>query len=232
MNNANRWNSRVIMLALLGVTTASSLLAQESPRERAARTLPPDVFEDVRTLATEMSASGIPDGPLYNKALEGMAKRVPRDRLLPAVRAYGNRLGQARGALGPGASTPLVVAGADALQRGVPDDALRSLPRDRPRSPMALLVLAELMENGVPADRALDVVRQAMAQRTQDARMLQIPARIRRLIRDGVPPQEAIDRVRRGLQRDRGGVGPALPPGAEPLSDRRLRDRLRRLRGG
>ena len=43
--------------------------------------------------------------------------------------------------------------------------------------------------------------------------------------------REAIDRVRRTLRRDRGGrIGPALPTGDQPLSDRRLR--VRRPGGG
>ena len=79
---------------------------------------------------------------------------------------------------------------------------------------MAVLVLAELLESGVPTDRALAILRQAMEQRTQDTRMLDIAARVRRLIRDGVPPHEAVDRVRRALQRDRAGVGPPVPPGS------------------
>jgi len=222
--------SPALTLVCLMAFGATSLIAQETARERAQRTLPPQVFDDVAALATEMRASGIPDEPLFNKALEGMAKRVPSDRLIPAVRAYAGRLGEARGAFGAGASVPLLVAGADAIQRGVPSETLRSLPSDRPRSPVAVLVLAELLESGVPVDRALDVMRQAMEQRTQDAGMLDIPARVRRLIRAGVPPHEAMERVRRALQRDRGGnVGPALPPGTEPLSDQRLRDRLRRI---
>jgi hypothetical protein len=210
---------------------ASGLEAQTTARARAEQVLPPEVFRDLVTLADEMAPNGIPDEPLFNKALEGMAKRVPPDRLLPAVRAYAGRLGQARGALGAGAGVPLLVAGADALQRGVTRDALRSLPADRPRSPMALLVLAELVESGVPTDRAIAIVRQAMQQQTADARMLDIPARVRRLIREGATPREAVDRVRRALQRDRGGnVGPPVPPGSEPLTDK-LRDRLR-ARGG
>jgi len=212
--------------ALFAVVT--TVEAQETARDRARQTLPQPVFEELTSLADELAVDGIPDEPLFNKALEGIAKRVPPDRLLPAVRAYGGRLGDARRALGPTAGIPLLVAGADALQRGVSQEALRALPSDRPRSPVALLVLAELVESGVPPDRAIAILRQAMEQQTQDARMLDIPARVRRLIRSGVPPQEAIDRVRRTMQRDRGGaLVPALPTGDRPISDRRLRDRIR-----
>jgi hypothetical protein len=215
------------MVALTACTWAGAS-AQETARARAERALPADVFEGLTVLAADMSAAGIPEEPLFNKALEGMAKRVPPDRLLPAVRSYAVRLGDARTALGPNAGVPLLVAGADALQRGVSPEALRSIPSDRPRSPVALLVLAELVESGVPPDRAIAILRQAMEQRTQDAGMLDIASRVRRLIRQGVPPQEAIDRVRRALQRDRGRVGPPVPPGSEPTTS----DRLRRRRAG
>lgn len=217
-----------MMLSLAGAPgMLSAQAAQETARARAERTLPPAVFLEVSALAEELAASGVPSEPLFNKALEGSAKRVPPARLVPAVRVYAGRLGLARGALGPQASAALIVAGADAIQRGVPADVIRSLPTDRPRSPVALLVLAELLESGVPADRALAVLRQSMDQRMQDGRMLDIPARVRRMIRDGVPPREAIDRVRQAIQRNRGGlVGPGVPTGDRPLADRRLRNRL------
>ncbi|NNF12740.1 MAG: hypothetical protein HKN72_05935 [Gemmatimonadetes bacterium] len=207
-----------------GVQTAPA-----TARLRAQQTLPPDVFSELDRLSTEMEAAGVPSEPLFAKALEGAVKRVPPDRLVAGVRAHAGRLQLAREALGPAANAPLLVAGADALQRGVSADALRSLPRDRPHSPVALLILAELMETGVPADRALETVQQAMQQRLQDRRMLDIPARVRRLIRDGVPPREAIDRVRRMMRRDRGGmVGPHLPIGDAALADQRIIDWRRR----
>ena len=225
-----RHRTAILIPALVAAlfASATAVTAQETARDRARQTLPQPVFEELTTLADELAADGIPDEPLFNKALEGMAKRVPPDRLMPAVRAYGGRLGDARRALGPAAGVPLLVAGADALQRGVSQDALRALPTDRPRSPLALLVLAELVESGVPPDRAIAILRQAMEQQTQDARILDITARVRRLIRDGVPPQEAVDRVRRALQRARGDVGPPVPPGSEPT----LTDLIRRRRGG
>jgi hypothetical protein len=217
----------ILTLAVAFCLSATGLFAQESARARAQRTLPADVYRDLSTLADEMSAAGIPDEPLYAKALEGAAKRVPPPMLMPAVRAYAGRLGEARQAFGVGATTPLLVAGADAIQRGVSPEALRSLPGDRPRSPMAVVVLADLLESGVPADRALAILREIMADRVRDDRMLDVSARIRRLIREGLTPQEAIERVRRNLQRARdGSLGPPVPPGSEPVLDGRLRTRL------
>ena len=210
----------VTVLALVAVGAE----AQESARERAQRFLAPDVFAELSQLATEVSATGVPDEPLYTKALEGVAKRVPPNRLVPAVRDYAARLGEARQALGTDASIPLLVAGADALQRGVTRDALESLPSDRPRSPMAVLALTELIESGVPRDRAIQILREAMQQRTRDDRVLDISARVRQLIRQGVAPQDAIERVRRALLRDRASIGPAVPPGSEPITRDRIRD--------
>ena len=195
---------------------APGLRAQETPRQRAERLLPPEVFAEIVVISRTMEP-GIPPGPLFAKALEGMAKRVPSDRLVPAVRDYAARLGEARQALGPGAGVPLLVAGADALQRGVSANTLRSLPADRPRSPMALLVLAELVESGVPVDRALALVREAMAQRARDERMLDVSARVRLLIRQGMAPRDALERARL-LLRDGGTVGPALPPGSDLIT--------------
>jgi len=213
----------IFFLLVASCMGANGLFAQETARERAQQALPPAVFRDLSTLADQMSDDGIPDEPLFVKALEGQAKRVPADRLLPAVRAYAGRLGEARQAFGVEATTPLLVAGADALQRGVPPEALRALPADRPRSPMAVVVLADLLESGVPADRALELLRDAMAQRARDDRMLDISARVRRLIRQGMTPRDAIERVRRNLLRARDGViGPPVPPGSEPV----IRDRV------
>ena len=214
-----------IFVLVSSAVGSSAVGAQETARDRAQRTLSPDVFAELSELATEVSASGVPDEPLYNKALEGAAKRVPPARLVPAVREYATRLGEARQAFGAGASVPLLVAGADALQRGVPRDALQSLPSDRPRSPMAVLALTELIESGVPRDRAIQLLREVMQQRARDDNMLDISARVRRLINQGVPPADAIERVRQALQRNRDNVGPAVPPGSEPITRDRLQNR-------
>jgi len=218
-----------LTLLTLAVLVTPAAQAQETARERAQRTLPAAVFENVSALAADGSSSGIPDEPLFSKALEGVAKRVSMDRLMPVIEAYAGRLGEARNAFGPTAAVPSLVAGADALLRGVPADALRSLDSEAARSPMAVLVLTELHEAGVPTDRALAVLRDAIARRIREDRMLDIPADVRRLIREGRPPSDAADQVRRGLQRGRGNgdVGPPVPPGSEPTTDRASRTRTR-----
>ena len=212
------------VLALIGfmAVSAGPLWAQETARSRAREILPAQVFERVDALATEGLQEGIPSEPLYNKALEGMAKRVPPDNLIPAITRYAGQLRLARGAFGNAGSGPLLVAGADALQRGVQVETLRQLGQGEGEgpapSPVAVLVLADLVEAGVPAERALGVLREAMRMRTHEQQMLGISGRVRQLMRQGQSPQDAAEQVRRSIQRGRGGggVGPPVPPGSEP----------------
>lgn len=205
------------------VRAGEALQSQEQVRERARETLPAQVFERIDALAAEHARNGIPPEPLFNKALEGMAKRVPPDRLVTAVTQYAGQLSLAREAFQGMGSGPLFVAGADALRRGVEVDVLRRFGQrgeDSPEpSPMAVLVLADLVEAGIPADRALGMVREALRMRAGEQQMLGMTARVRQLMRQGQSPQEAAEQVRRALQRGRGGgVGPPVPPGSEPVT--------------
>jgi hypothetical protein len=208
----------------VGAQEPNQLTGQETVRERARESLPANVFQEVDALATELDRDGIPAEPLFNKALEGMAKRVPPDRIVPAVSHYATQLRQAREAFQGVGEGPLYIAGADALQRGVGQDVLRRLGQGQgeggpPPTPVAVLVLADLVEAGVPADRALGVLREAMRMRAREQEMLGISARVRQLMRQGQSGQDAAEQVRRALQRGRGGGGigtPPVPPGSEP----------------
>ena len=221
----------ILVLALaLGV---SPLGAQERARDRAREALPAEVFRGIEALARDAARNGTPADPLFSKALEGMAKRVPVDRIIPAVTAYSHRLREAQVAFGPGADESVVVAGADALQRGVDAEALRQLGGEGPGgpggpgqgpgpSPMAVLILADLVEAGVPAQRALGVVHEALRQRAREQEMLGLSGQVRHLMRQGQSPQEAAEQVRKALQRGRGGgMAPPVPPGSEPVTSGR-----------
>ena len=211
-----------LAFALLLSFAASPASAQETPRTRAQGALPEDVFLQVDAVARSAAREGIPADVLFNKALEGAAKRVPADRLLPAVEAYAGRLREARFAFGPEAHAPLLVAGADALQRGVGRELLRGLGQSEERSPMAVLVLADLVETGISNDQALELVREAMQRRARQQDMLDMPGEVRRLMRQGRSAQDAVEQVRRGLSRGRGGaMTPPVAPGSEPMTRQR-----------
>jgi hypothetical protein len=214
----------LITLALTLVVVGRPAAAQESPRARAQSLLSAEVFAKVDALARAAEQDGIPGDILFSKALEGNAKHVPAERIVPAVQAYSGRLQEARTAFGPGAGGPLLIAGADALQRGVGAELLQSLGRNPARSPTACLVLADLVETGVAGEQALGLVREAMRLRSRDQQMLDMSAQVRRLMRQGESAINAVDQVRRSLQRGRGGgVTAPVAPGSEPTTQTRRR---------
>ena len=206
-----------VMSAQDPVANPATAASRTEAREQARRVLTADVFEQVEAEASALSDAGIPADLLYRKALEGAAKGVRADLLVPGVLAYAGRLRDARAALFPDppspaqVDAPLLVAGADALQRGVSPALLRRLGQDgSERTPVSMLVLADLVETGIGDDRALLLVREALQQRTRDQRMLDLPEDVRRLLRDGRTPSDVTDELRRALRRrggtDRGGT--------------------------
>lgn len=204
----------ILTLALVALALwAAPAGAQQSSRARAQDALPAELFSRVDALARASEAEGIPADFLFNKALEGMAKRVPAERIAPAVEAYLGRLRDARTAFGPEAAPPLLAAGADALQRGVGAELLHQLGQSRERSPLACLVLADLVETGADGDQALSLVREAMRLRAREQQMLDMPAQVRRLMRQGQSAADAMEQVRRGLRRGGGGMTPPVAPG-------------------
>ncbi len=221
---------------VLGLALAASAAGQEAKMERIRAAFPPGDVERIEALVAEYRSAGVPTDPILDKALEGAAKRVPADRILAAVSEYAVRLGQATelvGASEPGA----VVAGADALRRGVAPEAVREVgSRAGERRPVALVVLGDLVEAGVPVDRALEVVREALAAGRRPTDLTDIPDALRRLIRDGARPADAATDLhrymRRGvpprdvrLRRPPGDVvrtpgGLPVPPDSDPPPDR------------
>jgi hypothetical protein len=216
-----RQTRRVLLVALL---LARPLAGQQDRMQRVQEAFPRETAQQIETMIEAARGSGLPTDPLMDKALEGAAKGVPGDRVVAVLGAYSHRLGRAHELLGRPAETATVVAGADALQRGVGEDALRSL-RDTPpgRAPVALVVLGDLVEAGVPAESALEVIRDAMARGQADDVLLSLPGAVRRLMRGGQVPEAAADAVRRGLTRDLPAPGNARrrrPPASDAAAGR------------
>lgn len=223
-------------LLILGLATALAVplgaVAQEGPAGRDARgveaqldriedRMGEDAADRVRAL---LEGSGdLPAGPLLNKALEGAAKGVPTERVLAALSPYADRLERGARLLDADASPSEVTAAADALSRGVPGETVREVAGAAPSGDRAipLVVLGDLVEAGVPVQRAAEVVREAIEEGRAGDALLRVPAHVRRMVREGVSPAEAARRApamtgRPGPPGGMFGRAPTSSPSGEP----------------
>ena len=186
----------LMLAAVLAAGSANALLGQDQVA-RLRQAYSPEAAAQIEAVVEEAGRNGVPVGPLYDKALEGAAKRVPPARVMPALR----RLQRAQGLLGGRPDAAWVVAGADALRRGVAADALTSIGREAgTRTPMALVVMGDLLDAGVPAGRAMEVMREALVRTAGEEGLLDVPTTLRRLVREGALAPDAAQQVLRAMR--------------------------------
>lgn len=220
-------NRRALTAALLGLLLVAlpgagqeaepGAETVEAKMERVRDRLGGDAAARIRDAAETAREAGVPAGPVVDKALEGIAKGVPPVHLVPAVERYVDRLTRAVGVLGPEPPPAEIVAAADALGRGVPEGELRAVGRSAPAEDraIALVVLGDLVEMGVPPDRAGGAVREALSAGRGGEALLHLPGLVRRRLRAGTPPAQAARQAREALERGPP-PGPPVPPGAGP----------------
>ncbi len=221
---------RGIVLLVLGLALPGAVWAQDARLERIRQAFPAEAVSQIEGIVAESEAAGVPTGPLYAKALEGVAKGVPAQRVVAALSAYAEQLRNAASLVGAEHGSTAVVAGADALRRGVPAEAVRSLAGQyRGDLAVPLVVMGDLIEAGVPAEGAFEVVEGALQKQQAPEEMLAIPGAVRQLMREGSGPGEAANAVGRAIGRGQfrghgqqgtpGAAppkGPPVPPGAGP----------------
>ena len=190
----------LVLAAVLAFSSANALLAQDQvARLRQAYSL--EAAAQIEAVVEQAGRNGVPVGPLYDKALEGAAKRVPAALVMPALREFSGRMQRAQGLLGGTPDAAWVVAGADALRRGVAADALTSIGREAgTRTPMALVVMGDLLDAGVSAGRAMEVMREAFMRTTGEEGLLDVPTALRRLVREGALAPDAAGQVLRAMR--------------------------------
>jgi len=235
-----RWAMVALIAAGVVVGSPSPVPGQEAGSRRLEESLPAEYAAQVREIARESREAGVPPGLIARKAFEGVAKGHPPERIVPALDAYAGRLREATGLLGADRRPGSIAAAAEALRRGVPPDAIRSMAgREREGRGLAvpLIVLSDLTEAGVPTENALEMVNSAMDRGARGDQMLGLSAAVRRRMRQGADWRTAVDEVRhrvegqfqQGDRRPRSdgagsgqnpsrrpaGVTP-VPPGAEP----------------
>ena len=176
----------VASIALTGVARAQD--------QRLAERLSAEVVDRVTDLVESASAAGLPTEPLILKALEGASKGAPDDVIVRAVENLGRRLRAARTALGSDSSEPELVAGADAIYVGAQPVVLSELREARSRAPVTvpLIVLTDLVQQGVAPDTVSRIVLQLTEAGVRDSNLAELRRLVEQDIRAGAAPNAAV----------------------------------------
>lgn len=204
-------NTAVLVLAMLAAAGSGSVAeaqdASASALARARASMSPAAAAQFDATLRAALQRGLPTQPLAEKALEGAAKGVPGERIVVAVKVLADRMGHAQGLLAARANSSDLSAVADALQRGVPDDAIRRIGREAaPGEAVGVSVhaLADLLDRGVPVAVGLDVIGAWRGRGADPKSLREIPAAVERLVRQGVGPASAGAAIAAGVKLGRG----------------------------
>jgi hypothetical protein len=213
----------ITLLGLLFLLATAPVQAQTG-LQRAKAALPRDAARAFEQTVVGARKRGLPTEPLVDKALEGVAKRVPPSVIVAAVRQKADLLARADAALRPfGPPTAAdVTSTADVLQRGLSVDLIRKVRAGRGKGEpigLSLHTVADLIERKVPASVALEVIHSWRERGGQSERLRELPAEVEKLIRMGVSPSAAGRSVAEAARQGR----PPTPPGkpGNPPTSRR-----------
>jgi hypothetical protein len=200
---------RFMSVALLLVAAfAHSARAQiaSSPRYSFPARIGSAAQDTLRRLLDSASAAGLPSDPLVAKIAEGALKGADDTRIVRAVRMLVRDLDQARGSLPARTSVSSLMAAASAIHAGVSPTTLRrlaSVNRDDATLDVALVTLADLVANRVPADAASAAVEQLLRQRAPEADFMTFRSAVVRDVESGLSPESAVGSRAEAISRGR-----------------------------
>ena len=187
---------RLLVATATIVTLAPLTVAAQSRPELPAR-LQPASRAAIERLADSVARESLPVAPLYDKAAEGVLKGADDARIVAAVRGLAQRLREARTLLGPSATEAELAAGASALHAGVPQPMIRRIVEMRDQRASArslgvpLVVLANLIADGVPAPVATESLTRLMQRGARDDELSAFRSGVVRDIEGGKSPGDA-----------------------------------------
>ncbi len=208
-------------LLVVGLLTTSVAWGQPSDPRLATR-LDARTRDIVSAIVDSATRDGVPTEPLIDRALEGASKRAEGSLIVNAVRLLARDLRRARIALGPASSEAEVVAGAHALRSGVKLQELERLRQVRAgqRYALALDVMTYVINRGVQADTASNVIIGLVLASATDDQLVGFRVDVDRDIAGGVPASLAatsrgvgVERAVLAARADGGAPGAALPSG-------------------
>lgn len=209
----------VILLSSVGMLTG---FARQIGDPRLSGRLDAQTREQVTSIITAARKDGVPTEPLIDRALEGASKRASGSIIVGVVRTWADDLRKARFALGPTSTDAEVIAGAYAIRSGVPVRELERIRTARSglRYAVALEVMNDLVNKGVPADTISRVVVNLVLASASDDQFMMLRREVERDLSGGVAAGTAALLRGHGLERQladaaataNGGVpGSALP---------------------
>jgi len=180
-------------LSLLGLQQAGG----NGIAARMAGRVSPDVAALVEQLGTAASARGLPVDPLIQKAIEGTAKGVPRERVTAAVRLVVMQLDTAAAALREGGvvtDTLVITAGEFAITAGLSGHDITALARTGASASaltVGLRVAGTLSAMGVPTAENIALISTKLRAGQAVGDLLLLPARVQADVARGVTPAQA-----------------------------------------
>ena len=115
----------------------------------------------VKAWLDSATVHGLPYGPLYSNALMGSAWRTSGKEIVNKTRLFFVAMLDSRAALGEGSTESELTTGAELLRAGMDGKALQSIRgvRASPGTALtALVVAADFVKRGIPANQARDAV--------------------------------------------------------------------------
>jgi hypothetical protein len=213
------------LLSVARVAAASLLLAAGTLQAQDARLtarLDADLAQAVSRVVDSAKTAGLPSEPLIGVALEGAGRRATADQILAAVRWFADALGQAKAALGTVARDDEIVSGAGVVVAGVAPAVLRDYRSARPELSLTvpLVVLADLIARGVPADSAAAALGAALHAGVRDAQLADFRRKVEHDILRGARPSAAMTMHLKGVPGGGGAKAPSTP--STPSRPRRI----------
>jgi len=198
--SARVWSRLLVLAGLLFAANAAATEAASDSAKLQAR-LDADAAARVQAIVEDARAAGLPTAPLVARALEGASQQARGVAIANEVRALAGALGTARGAMGLGSRETEIVAGASAIQAGVPADSLTRLRASRPSESLtiSLVVLCDLLARGVPQPAATGAVISALRAGGTDRDLLRMREHVHAQIQHGTAPLGATEKGLREL---------------------------------
>jgi hypothetical protein len=207
----------MIFVRLARVAIASAVIGAAAPRVLASQSrdelparLQPVTRATIERLADSLAHESLPVEPLYDKAAEGVLKGADDARIVAAIRGLAQRLREARVLLGPAATDAELAAASSALHAGAAPALIRGLVTTRDdRLPgrslgLPLVVLANLIADGVPASVASESLTTLMVHGARDDELSAFRWSVARDIQGGTTPAAAASGVMARLRRTTG----------------------------